>query len=85
MRLPIEKFEVSDRLFAVLSEAGFPTVGDLLLQMRLDPDSLLRLNGMGPKAMNELVETLDTLFGPEAESEQPVRAEAEVGQRKMVR
>lgn len=69
--IPIEKFEVSDRLFAVVSEAGFATVGDLLLQMRLDPDSILKLNGMGPKAMRELTETLDKMF---VEPEEPSAA-----------
>jgi N utilization substance protein A len=73
----LEEFDVSDRLFAVLSEAGFPTVGDLLLQMRLDPDSILRLNGMGPKAMKELTETLDKMFATETEIEESVAAETE--------
>jgi N utilization substance protein A len=65
--IPLEKFEVSDRVFAVISEAGFQTVGDLLLQMRLDPDTILKLNGMGPKAMRELQDALDKSFPPEPE------------------
>jgi N utilization substance protein A len=56
--IPIEKFEISDRLFAVISEAGFASVGDLMLQFRVDPDSILRLNGMGPKGMRELENAL---------------------------
>ncbi len=74
-QIPIEEFEVSDRLYAVISEAGFPTVGDLLLQMRLDPDSILGLNGMGPKAMKELTETLEKMFAVEEEIEETVEAE----------
>lgn len=74
--IPLEDFEISDRLYAVLSEAGFPTVGDLLLQLRLDSDSILRLNGMGPKAMKELVETLDKMFGTEPEADEAVAEEA---------
>ncbi len=74
--IPLEDFEISDRLFAVLSEAGFPTVGDLLLQMRLDSDSILRLNGMGPKAMKELNETLERLFVSAVEEEEPAVVEA---------
>lgn len=72
--MPLEKFDVSDRVFAVISEAGFQTVGDLLLQMRLDPDSILRLNGMGPKAMKELQEALDRAFPPEPEAEEVAEA-----------
>ncbi len=74
-KIPLEDFQVSDRLYAVLSEAGFPTVGDLLLQMRLDPDSLLRLNGMGPKAMKELTDTLGEMFPQEAEPAEVLEAE----------
>lgn len=78
-QIPIEEFEVSDRLYAVISEAGFPTVGDLLLQMRLDPDSILGLNGMGPKAMKELTETLDKMFLAEEEPEEAGEAESVAG------
>jgi len=56
--IPLEKFEVSDRVYTVISEAGFPTVGELMYQMSVDPDSILRLSGMGPKGMKELEETL---------------------------
>ena len=31
-----------------------PTVGDLLYQMALDSDVILKLNGLGPKAMTEI-------------------------------
>ncbi len=60
-KIALQDFAVSDRVFAVISEAGFQTVGDLMLQMKLDPDSIQRLNGMGPKAMRELEEALQTL------------------------
>jgi N utilization substance protein A len=79
--VPLEKFNVSDRVYAVVSEAGFQTVGDLVLQMRLEPDSILKLNGMGPKAMRELQEALDEAFPPEPEIEEVPEAptaEAEV-------
>jgi len=56
--IPLEKFEVSDRVYTVISEAGFPTVGELMYQMSVDPDSILRLSGMGPKGMKELEEAL---------------------------
>lgn len=58
---PMEDFEVSDRVYAVISEAGYQTVGDLMLQMELDPDAILRLSGMGPKAMGELEKALEGL------------------------
>ena len=52
--IPLEKFEVSDRVYAIVSETGLQTVGDLILLMRLNPDSIWRLSGIGPKAMHEL-------------------------------
>lgn len=59
--IPIASFQVSERLFAVISEAGYATVGDLLAQMANDPDSILGLSGMGPKGMRELETALSEL------------------------
>ncbi len=59
--IPLAEFEISDRVFNVISEAGFPTVGDLMVQMKLDPDRILALHGMGPKGLKELQEALDAL------------------------
>lgn len=64
--IPLEKFEVSDRVYAVISEAGYQSVGDLMLQMATNPDAILRLSGMGPKAMKELEVALDQLSFPAA-------------------
>jgi len=57
--IPLEKFEVSDRVYTVISEAGLPTVGELMYQMLVDPDSVLKLSGMGPKGMKELEDALE--------------------------
>jgi len=57
--IPLEEFEVSDRVYTVISEVGYSSVGDLMLKMKTDPDSILGLSGMGPKAMRELEEALD--------------------------
>jgi len=56
--IPMEKFEISDRVYAVISETGLQTVGDLMMKMELDPDSIWKLSGMGPKAMQELTASL---------------------------
>jgi N utilization substance protein A len=85
--IPLEDFEVSDRVYAVISEAGFLTVGDLMLEMKLNPDNILALNGMGPKAMSELEKAIDALAEKlraeerveeiETISEEPLLAEEE--------
>lgn len=67
-KIPLEDFQISDRLYAVISEAGYQTVGDLLLQMNTNPDAILRLSGMGPKAMKELETALADLKFHEAET-----------------
>jgi N utilization substance protein A len=59
--ISMEDFSVSDRVYAVISEAGFPTVGDLMIQMDTNPDAILKLSGMGPKGMKELEEGLEAL------------------------
>jgi N utilization substance protein A len=75
--LPLEDFEVSDRVYAVISEAGFLTVGDLMLEMKLNPDNILALNGMGPKAMSELEKAIDALTEKLRAEEQVEEVEAE--------
>ncbi len=67
--IPLEDFEVSDRVYAVISEAGYQSVGDLMLQMRINPDAILRLSGMGPKAMKELETALEKYSLPVPEEE----------------
>ncbi len=59
--IPIQDFEISDRLFAVISEAGYQSIGDLMVQMNTNPDAILGLSGMGPKAMRELETALAEL------------------------
>ncbi|MCU0488352.1 MAG: transcription termination factor NusA [Anaerolineales bacterium] len=73
--IPIEDFNVSDRVYAVISEAGYQTVGDLMMQMALDPDAILRLSGMGPKAMHELETAIEALIEQARAAEAPVEVE----------
>ncbi len=35
----------------ILQEAGFASLGELAVQMKLEPDNILRLQGIGPRAM----------------------------------
>ena len=37
-----------------LQEAGFSSTGELAIQMKLDPDHILRLQGIGPRAMESI-------------------------------
>ncbi len=71
---PLNKFEISDRLYAVISELEFQSLGDLLLQMELDPDRVLRLPGMGPKAVSELEAALEKVRAQLTQAEAVVEA-----------
>ena len=54
--LPIEESGISLRFCNILGGAGFTTIGDLMLQMELNRDVILALEGIGPKAMEEVDE-----------------------------
>ncbi len=45
----------------ILQEAGFNTIAELVIKMFQAPDDILRLNGIGPKAMNSIQELMESL------------------------
>ncbi len=74
--MPIEDLGISTRWSLLLGGAGYTTVGDLMLQMTLDSDEILALNGIGPKAMEEIETALDQVtFLEEAVAEEEVTEE----------
>jgi len=79
--MPLAEAGLRDHVYNILSEAPFETVGDLILTMKLDPDKVLALSGIGPKAMENIEQTLAGLTFPEPEPEpepEPLPAEEEV-------
>lgn len=64
---PIEELEISQRICTLLRENGIETIGDLMLQMELDSDKILALQGIGPKAMEDITAALESVVfeGPE--------------------
>jgi N utilization substance protein A len=73
--MPLAQAGLKDHVYNIISEAEFETVGDLMLTMKTDPDKVLGLAGIGPKAMENIQETLAGLTFPEPEPE-PVVEEA---------
>ena len=49
----------------ILQEAGYLTTGDLALAMKAHPDDILRLQGIGPRAMTEVTRLIDLLEAAE--------------------
>jgi len=45
----------------ILQEAGFNTIAELVIKMIQSPDDILRLNGIGPKAMKSIQDLMDSL------------------------
>ncbi len=58
-----------------LQENGYATLGDLIVQMKVDQDEVLRLQGIGPRAMNEIMRLMEAYTVTPAPAEAP---EAEV-------
>ncbi len=71
---PLSELGLAARISDALSEAGYTTVGDLMLQMKLNADAILALQGIGPKAIQEI----EALTAPYAAEAQPEEAAAEV-------
>jgi transcription termination/antitermination protein NusA len=51
---PLDSLGLPEHVFNILTEADYITAGDLLLAMRLSPDKVLGLPGIGPKAMQAI-------------------------------
>ena len=66
---PLDALGLPEHVFNILTEADYLTAGDLLLAMRLSPDKVLGLPGIGPKAMQAI---------EKAVAETKVTAEVEV-------
>jgi transcription termination/antitermination protein NusA len=63
--LPLDVLDLADRIANILGEADYNSVGDLMLQMEMDSDAILGLNGIGPKAMEEIETSLAQITIPE--------------------
>ncbi len=86
--LSILDIDYKEYIQVILQEAGIETLGDLMLQLQLDPDKVLACNGIGPKTFDELTsfveayefpaEVVDEELQPAAETvEIPAEASAE--------
>jgi transcription termination/antitermination protein NusA len=63
----LEEAGIKEHTFNLLTEAGYETIGALMLSLKLDPNKVLGLAGIGPKAMQNIEESLAALKFPEPE------------------
>jgi len=69
--------DLKEHILFIIQEAGIETLGALVLQMRLDPDKILALNGIGPKSFEEIEALTDGLRVTPEEAAAKVAAETE--------
>jgi N utilization substance protein A len=80
----IEDLGLPEHVNNILTEAEYRTVGDLMMAMKLNPDSILGLAGIGPKSMQAIRAKLEAIVFPEPEAnvepvvEAPLEAPLEV-------
>jgi N utilization substance protein A len=65
--MSIENLGLADHIFNILTEAEHRTVGDLMMALKLNPDSVLGLAGIGPKSMEAIQKSLQNVTFPEPE------------------
>jgi N utilization substance protein A len=63
----IVTLNLPDHVYTILTEAEHRTVGNLMMTMKLNPDSVLSLSGIGPKAMQAIQAALTNITFPEPE------------------
>jgi N utilization substance protein A len=74
--VPIDELGLPIRMASLLGGAGYTTVGDLMLQLNLDPDAILGLAGVGAKTMEEIETALAQFNIPAPEVEEVEEAPA---------
>jgi N utilization substance protein A len=74
--MPLDQAGIKEHVYNILTEAGIETVGNLMVKMKLDPNSILGLPGIGPKAIQNIEEALAALTFPEPPPAEPEPAPA---------
>ncbi len=77
-QMPLDQAGMKEHVFNILVEAGFENVGDLMMALKTDPNKVLGLAGVGPKAMQNIEEALAVLTFPEPEPAAEPVVEAEL-------
>lgn len=74
--MPLETLGLREHVFNILVEAGYETIGDLMLALKLDENKVLGLAGVGPKAIQNMHDQLAVMEFPEVAVEAPPEAVA---------
>jgi len=70
--LPLETLGLTDKTQQLLKNDEYDNVGDLMLQMLMDADKINAINGIGPKAMENIEAAIEALTSIMPKDEEPV-------------
>jgi transcription termination/antitermination protein NusA len=59
-KIRIMETDLDSNLADILNEAGFNNIADLSISLKLHPDNILKLQGVGPKAMGDIASLVDS-------------------------
>ncbi|HRQ24174.1 MAG TPA: hypothetical protein PLF42_12175, partial [Anaerolineales bacterium] len=74
-QMPIDQAGIKEHIYNILTEANYETVGQLMFDMKTDPNKVLGLAGIGAKAIQNIEESLAALTFPEPAPEPEAEAE----------
>jgi len=63
--MPLDQAGLKEHVLNILVEAGIDNVGALMMTLKMDPNKVLGLPGIGPKAMQNIDEVIAALTFPE--------------------
>jgi N utilization substance protein A len=63
--MTLDQISLKEHVFNILVEAGYDNVGALMVALKVDADKVLKLPGIGPKAMQNIEESLALVTFPE--------------------
>ncbi len=70
--MSLDGIGLKEHVFNILVESGIDNVGALMMSLKMDNNRILGLPGIGPKAMQNIEETIATLQFPEPTPVEPV-------------
>jgi N utilization substance protein A len=80
--LPLDEAELSTRVFNLLDDEDYATVGDVWVDLEMDEDNILGLEGVGPKSIEEIRTNFEALRRA-APPEEVVEAEVEAPEEEL--
>lgn len=75
--MPVTESGIKEHIINILTEAGYENVGQVMFDLKANPNKILGLAGIGAKAIQNIEETVAAIQFPEpVKAEEPVAAEA---------